>query len=387
MIKNVRLKVLLQDTVFVVLSEINKRKQHNPKVIMLYSNLGFRDNIKALYDYLIKEKYYEKYTIVCSTNDYKIFESEKYPNVKFISNVAGVKQYFSAGYVFYCFGKLPILPGKQQEVTQIWHGTPFKAADKGVLEGHSWKKHYYTHVVSPAHNFDKIMSHWFSMPVDSMIVDGYPRCDALFEPSPNYDFGKYKKLILWAPTFRKSKITGYSDVKNVSDNILPVVSNDKFIELNSYLKERGFKLVAKLHPLQDIDYSKLKELDHLVLLSHKQFTDRGMDLYRLMKQADALITDYSSIFFDYLLLDRPIGFTEDDMNDYGDDRGFEVDDVDAYRPGEKIKTMDDLKLFIDHIANNIDGFESDRQRVIKLSNDYTKGGYSKRLLDVLGIIK
>ena len=157
--------------------------------------------------------------------------------------------------------------------------------------------------------------------------------------------------------------------------------------MNSYLKERCVKLVAKLHPLQDIDYSKLKELDHLVLLSHKQFTDRGMDLYRLMKQADALITDYSSIFFDYLLLDRPIGFTEDDMNDYGDDRGFEVDDVDAYRPGEKIKTMDDLKLFINHIANNIDGFESDRQRVIKLSNDHTKGGYSKRLLDVLDIIK
>lgn len=53
------------------LNIINSIIPKNPKKIFIYSNLGFRDNVKAVYDYLIKNGYNEKYRIICSLNDYK----------------------------------------------------------------------------------------------------------------------------------------------------------------------------------------------------------------------------------------------------------------------------------------------------------------------------
>lgn len=387
MIKNVRVKVFLQNTVFSIFSAINKHITHNRNIIMLYSNSGLRDNIKALFDYMIQEKYNNKYTIICSVNDYKKYFTKNVNNVYFVSNIIGAIKYFFAGYVFYCFGKIPIVPGNQQEVIQMWHGSPFKMADKGMLEGHNWKLQYYTHVISAAQNFNKYWSFVFSIPEEKIIINGYPRCDLLFLPSPKYDFGKYDKLILWAPTFRRSHITGYSDVTDSSNNTIPIVRDNDFGLLNEYLKSLHVKLIVKLHPMQDINPDSMRNLDHLILLSNKEFVDKGMILYRLMKQADALITDYSSIFYDYLLLNRPIGFTEDDVKDYGNTRGYAVDDIDTYRPGERINTFEDLKCFIKHIVDNQDDYKVDRARVLKLSNDFTHGGFRKHLLDVLEIIK
>ena len=151
------------------------------------------------------------------------------------------------------------------------------------------------------------------------------------------------------------------------------------------LKVRNVKIVVKLHPMQDLNAYNLTELDHFILMSHDDFTRKKMDLYRLMVQSDALITDYSSIFYDYLLLDRPIGFTEDDFEDYGDTRGWAVDNPDSYRPGQRIKTKEDLLDFVDSLTRGEDSYASDRHRVLKLSNEYLDGGYCKRALECANI--
>lgn len=98
MIKNVKLKVFLQNTVFTLFSWLNQRKHHDSRKIMLYSNMGFRDNVKALYDYLIDAGYNQKYKIICSTNDYKMYNKDLPSNVIFVSNIRGVLLYFSAGF-------------------------------------------------------------------------------------------------------------------------------------------------------------------------------------------------------------------------------------------------------------------------------------------------
>lgn len=384
MIKNVALKVFLQNTVFSLFSCLNQKLKHNDRKIMLYSNMGFRDNIKALYDYIIEAGYNEKYTIICSTNDYMKYQKDIPKNLHFVSNVKGVMEYFSAGFVFYCFGKLPIFHGNDQKVIQMWHGSPYKSADEGMLKGHSIDKPYYSNVLSTSEHFAPIWSRLFSISEDKIIIGGFPRCDALFKKSPNYDFGKYNKIILWAPTFRKSDITGYSDTRE-NTNLVPVVSNDDFEEINARLKEIGVKLIVKLHPIQSLDCFESTMLDNFVLLSHHEFVNRKMDLYRFMKQSDALITDYSSIFFDYILLDKPMGFTEDDIDDYGDTRGFEVKDPSSYKPGFRIKTKEDLLQFAKNVADNVDIYKEDRKRVLSLSNDKINGNFSKGLLEMVGI--
>lgn len=385
MIKNVALKVFLQNTVFSLFSCLNQRLKHNDRKIMLYSNLGFRDNVKALYDYIIEAGYNEKYTIICSTNDYKSYQEDVPKNVKFVNNIKGILEYFSAGFVYYCFGKIPIIPGKKQEVIQMWHGSPFKQADQGMLQGHSFDRPYYTHVLSASQNFVPFWSWAFSIPQEKVIVNGHPRCDSLYKENPKYDFGEYDKLILWTPTFRTSKVTGYSDTKDSKDAIIPILKSTDFERVDKYLMERNMKLVVKLHPLQDLSKYELTELKNFILLSQPDFNAKMMDLYRFMKQADALITDYSSIFYDYLLLDRPIGFTEDDMEDYGSTRGYAVDDPNKYRPGMRIRTIEDLESFIESIAQGKDEYVGWRHEVLDMSNDQRDGHFSKHALESVGI--
>lgn len=382
MIKNVILKVFLQNTVFTLFSWLNQRKHHDSRKIMLYSNMGFRDNVKALYDYLIDAGYNQKYKIICSTNDYKMYNKDLPSNVIFVSNIRGVLLYFSAGFVYYCFGKIPIFHGKDQKVVQMWHGSAFKAPDEGMLKGHSFDKPYYTNVFSSSKHFAPIFSYCFSIPVQQVVICGQPRCDVLYKENPHYAFGEYRKLILWAPTFRKSSVTGYSD-STADDNLVPVLKKEDFAEINSKLRELGVKVVVKLHPLQDLDQYHTTDLDHFVLLSHQEFVRRKMDLYKFMAQSDALITDYSSIFIDYLLLDRPIAFTEDDMDDYT--RGFVFDNPKSYQPGFRIKTKEDFLAFAESLVNGDDDYKSERKRVMALANDYHDGKFCKRALECVGI--
>lgn len=351
---------------------------------MLYSNMGFRDNVKALYDYLIENNYNKSYKIICSVNDYENFAENNCPNVSFVSNLKGFIYYFRAGFVFYSFGKIPIEAGASQEVVQMWHGCPYKAPDEGMLKGHSWQKKYYTHVISSSAHFIPIWSYAFSIKEDKIVVTGLPRNDALFKIHPKIDFGDYRKLILWTPTFRRSKTLGYRNSSNVG-HIVPILKDTDLPKIEDYLRYKEVKIIVKLHPMQSLENYRLTDTDYFVMLSHSEFVKRGMDLYTFMPQCDAMITDYSNIFFDFLLLDRPIGFTEDDLEDYLDKRGFVVDDPQDYKPGMRIKTLDDLYRFIDAVADGSDDYKIDRDRVNGWANDYRDGQFSLRVLESVGI--
>ena len=85
MIGNLLLKNFLQTYVFGGFSFFNKRVRHDRKKIMLYSNMGFRDNVKSLYDHLVKNRYNEKYEIICACNDFDSFSNVCIPNVKFVN--------------------------------------------------------------------------------------------------------------------------------------------------------------------------------------------------------------------------------------------------------------------------------------------------------------
>ena len=232
MISNPKLKKIFQTYVFGVVSIINKRIRHDKRKIILYSNMGFRDNVKSLYDYLIEQKYNEQYEIICCCNDFKRWSFVNIPNVKFVSCVKGFFYYFFAGYVFYSFGKIPIVPGINQKTIQLWHGSPYKAADAGMLKGHSWKHQYYSFSVATSRTFAKIWSRYFSMPLDHVLIGGQPRSDILYKSWPEYDFGDYKKLVLWAPTFRYSSKMGYQDVEDAK--IVPILHSEDFIKINGY---------------------------------------------------------------------------------------------------------------------------------------------------------
>lgn len=383
-IKNLKLKFFIYNNIFPVLSWINKMCRHDDNKIFLYCNLSFRDNNRAIYDHLISNCYNDKYKIVVSTSDYKEYVATAPNNVKFVGPIKAVFTYFSSKYVFYCIGKLPIVPAKDQKVIHMEHGMPFKEASEGQQK-YSTKSQHYTYVMATGRAFVDVQCRWYAVGKDKIVIAGNPKCDPLYLPNPKYDFGEYKKIIMWTPTFRKSVSMNMQDT--VGDQpILPIVDNDKFTELNEYLKTLGVKIVVKLHPEQDLSKYNVVDMDHFILLSHNEFLKRGMDLYRFMKQCDGMITDYSSIFYDFLLLDRPIGYTEDDFEDYAGKRGFAMD-PEFYRPGMRIRSYEDVLKFVKDLVDEKDEYKSIRARVNEVVNEDMSGNFSAKVLKIMGIEK
>lgn len=386
MIKNALFKSFLMNTVFKVISLINKVIPKNEGIILLYSDMGFRDNIKSIYDYMIENGYNEKYKIIRSQKENIV---EALPdNVKVVHNIKGIIYYLKCGHIFYAFGKLPIYPAKKQKVVQMWHGSPFKGADVRQKKENkiNHKKSYYTNVLVTSQIFSKIYASLFSCKLEQISICGQPRTDMLFYP---YNFKELKicckKLVIWLPTFRKSEAVGYCDSK--IENILPVVKEKELELLDEALCKMGVVLYIKMHPLQDLREWKERKFDFnsIYIRSHSQFVKENLDLYRLLGCADALITDYSSVFYDYMLINRPIGFTEDDIEEYKKCRGFSVDNPEYFRTGPRLNTYEDIVEFIKSVADDRDEWKSIREKVNFEVNYYQDFNNRRRALSIGGV--
>lgn len=382
MIRNVFVKNLLMGSVFKTISGINRISRKEDKKILLYSDLGFRDNIKYLYDFLIKEKYNVKYQIVCAVKDFKELKSSAPKNVKFVSPIEGIYNYLTSNHIFYCFGKLPITPVGKQVVIQMWHGTSFKGFAENMTKTSSQTEKYYTYVYASSEYFKPIVMKKFNCSSGKIALCGHPRTDVFYSKNNQYNLGTYLKTIVWMPTFRTSKKLGQTDT--TQDSVLPTVKDKELNDLDEFLGKKNIQLLVKLHPRQDLAGIDTSRLQNLKLMSNEQFEQSGMDVYRLLEQSDALITDYSSVFYDYLLLNRPIGFTENDVAEYQKNRGFAVD-PEKFRPGQRIRSLKELELFIDNVANGKDDYENDREKINDISNKFQDGRNCFRSLELSNI--
>ena len=382
MIKNVALKNLLSNSIFRFFSAINIVLPKNDNMILLYSNIEYRDNIKTMCEYLIENGYQKKYKIILSAND----KPKNVPSgIEVVGNVSGILKYLRAGHVYYAFGKLPIYPTKKQCVIQMWHGTPFKGIDKG-METVSKRKSYLTYAFVSSEFFINIGCKLFSCKKGNIAICGQPRTDVMFGQEKKYkEVATYRKFILWMPTFRKSSILGYDDIEN-QNSIVPIFDREGLCRLNGTLKEKNIGLVIKLHPSQDLSKYKKLSLSHIYLLSHDEFKRKGFDLYKLIGQADSLITDYSSVFYDFLMMDRPIAFTLDDVDEYGSSRGFFVDNPEEFFDAwHRIYNEKDFYQYVNDIAEDKDVYRKQRNKMNRLVNKYTDHQNRKRALEISNI--
>ena len=114
--------------------------------------------------------------------------------------------------------------------------------------------------------------------------------------------------------------------------------------------------------------------------------ENDIQINQLLGYADALISDYSSVAVDYLVLDRPVAFTLDDMETYGNERGFFWDDVKQWLPGEDIYTFEDFVSFIEDVMADRDNGKKKRDSISRLMQKYRDDKNSERVLKALNII-
>lgn len=371
------------------LTYLNRLLPKNPKRVVFYSNMGFRDNVKAVYDAFIRCPESKDYEIICALNDHALWESRPHPaNVRFTDNKGGLLPFLTSRTFFYSFGKYPVKPSPGQMVVNVWHGSPLKKIGRYEKEE---DQDFFTYVLAASDFFVPIMAKAFGCPKEKVAVCGHPRNDAMFTPGdPLGQLGiekNFTKLILWLPTFRQSSFLGDQDTAAHGGTGLPVLeSQEDLAVVNELLERENALLLAKIHPAQDLSLLDLRGASRIKILTNDDMQKAGCDLYALLGVSDGLITDYSSVYFDYLLLNRPIGFTVGDIEEYRKTRGFVVDDPYPLMPGPFIRTPEEFADFLRAFLSGEDNYRAERERVGKLVNRYPGGQDALRCLRIAGLI-
>ncbi len=372
-----------------IITVANKILSKKSNEIVFYGRSKFESNHHALIQYMIRNGYNEKYKIylvVSNENDLKHYNN--------INNVYPVPGMFSGAWhtltaktVFHCYGmgKMRCKVPDKQTVFDIWHGTALKSLGK---YDESYCKSS-TYILAASDFAKEYFKECFGYKENQFYIGGYPRCDLLFEDIDVLSkFGivknSYSKIVLYMPTFRKAAQFGYDD----SDREFPLFTKDLLVGFNKYLDLKKIMFIIKPHPAQDnIPLLNELSLSNIKVIKNNELLNKKILLYSLVSGADILLTDYSSIYFDFLLTQKPIGFVIDDINEYSGHRGFVVDNPLDYMPGEKIQNVEELKSFIDGILVGKDDWKEERKRINDLVNADQSGGFCKKILDFVGIVK
>ena len=144
-------------------------------------------------------------------------------------------------------------------------------------------------------------------------------------------------------------------------------------------------LVIKLHPFQDKEAVHCDGLSNIVLLDNDILAKQDIQINQLLSMADVLISDYSSTAVDYVLLNKPMGFIVDDMEDYAHSRGFIFDDILEWLPGKCIFDRDDFENFIEQIICNEDGERDKRQKLCAVLHKNSDAKSCQRIVEQLDI--
>lgn len=340
--------------------------------IVIYSNWGFRDNIRTLYQYLVDNGYQDKYEIICASNNF--YHLKRGNRVKFISIYRGLYYFLTSKYFFYSFGKYPIKPSNNQMVVNLWHGMPLKKI--GNLENgmENIDYNFFTKVVSSSDLFTPIMKAAFNANDEQMLLVGNIRNDELFEEEKD-------KNIIWMPTYRNSN--NYHDSQ---DAIIFSLDDNEFRIINKLLLEYEYHLYIKLHPLEESHFKFKNNYLNIHMLSEDAISQHYGTLYKFLGTTSALITDYSSVFLDYYLLNRPVAFTINDYEEYKKNRGFVFDDVKSLMAGPTVSNFDDLLEFLNSVMKSEDEFYFERNEINSKVNSIQRD-FTKTLLENVGIEK
>ncbi|MFL1676573.1 CDP-glycerol glycerophosphotransferase family protein [Paenibacillus dendritiformis] len=287
---------------------------------------------------------------------------------------------------------------------ELWHGFPIKGMfrmdrnrnpeNTGPFE--NWK---YAHgIASYSPLFTTLLNACFPTTIDQYYITGMPRNDHLYHSNglkklkkllPEMNSTSYK--LCYMPTFRMRKTYSSEDLcEGVRPwNQLFNFNDYDAEELSSYLEKKNITLFLKIHPAEEKQYTEIvKDMlgTRVFLITNEMLTEHNIDMYETLNAFDALITDYSSVFFDYLLLDRPIIFTPTDFEEYNKKRGLLLEPYSFWTPGDHVVTQKDFFKAVEDSFKNPDKHSQQRKVIRDLVHTYQDGNSSRRVWEMINQI-
>jgi len=284
---------------------------------------------------------------------------------------------------------------KQNSINlDLWHGFPLKTMN--LMDNNTSKIKLFTHIdhiISLSSTYSTALNACIGIDGGKYSVTGYPRNDYLYNTKGREILEKIidvnlenKKVVLYMPTYRKTQSTRDSDGDKNYSNFFGF-DHFNIEDFNDFLEANDIVFILKLHPNEEEIFKGMYNYMHenLYLLLGETLNKLNVDLYKIVNAADMLITDYSSIYFDYLLLDRPIIFTPVDISSYKEKRGFLFEPYDFWAPGDVCVNYDELTSGI--LQNLTDDKYSKRRAVIKrLIHKYDDNQSTNRVNELIKTI-
>ena len=320
-VKNILLyfPMLIMNAVYLVSFLIPKKKG-----LWLFSSWfgeKYLDNPKYIYQELLKNSYgVQPYWIVKDKALLRRLETLDYPVLN-AKSLKGVWLQIRAEVVVFTHSVrsefVPCFIAPQTKRVQTWHGVPIKKigfdsqdpkqqdADKKIRFFLPFLREDYDLVTAVSAEDKKIYHSAFRTPVEKIRITGYPRNDEIFRGSKSNKKLKGDNLkIIYMPTLRG----GMNDEFNLLSN-----SHFDFVSIDEHLNAIGASLFIKLHPVQVFtqkDEEFIKSSRNIKALLNDD------DIYESLGNYDVLITDYSGIFFDFLISGKPIIMAPIDYDNY-----------------------------------------------------------------------
>lgn len=277
---------------------------------------------------------------------------------------------------------------------QLWHGYPLKTMghmlskydeDKYGYLDEFWRK--FDYILSYGLNYTTFMSACYGTLMEQYKVTGMPRNDLLFltDGKKNieeiFPIGRGKRVVMYMPTFRAVEEGGIT-VNGSDEGYLFYWKDFNIEQVEGFCKRNNIFFLFKLHPSDASKVSKLRiESESIGILTDDMLGDKCM--YEFLNAADVLVTDYSSVYFDYLLLNRPIIFTDNDLESYTENRGLILEPLDFWRPGPVVHTLDKFLKAVKTSLDGEDGYRQAREALLPFVHKYQDGGSTQRLFDLL----
>jgi len=357
----------------------------NDNLLVFGSTNGqaFAGNSKVLFEFL---SIHSNYYCVWITASETVFNNLRNQNYQVILNknlIQTIKVLKAAKYIFitHGFGDIFFIDfSTKTKLIHLGHGISFK---KG---GHDLKDTFmpFTEkmmnlklvesmnlLIDSSEETKRHKMTRFGLKSNKVAVTGYPRNDILAnhtrqlenEIKLSLNINSDIEVLLYAPTFRD-----YEYEFPLKQNFLK--------DLDEYLITDNKVLIYKPHPFaEDIDLSEYKNI-----ISMK----RDVDINDLLIIADVLITDYSSVFYDYLLTLRPILFFADDLDKYSEFRDFYYD-YKSFVPGPFVSNVEELIKKIKTIDEWNPRYETRRKLIRDKFNKYSDGRATERIIELLNL--
>lgn len=254
----------------------------------------------------------------------------------------------------------------------LWHGVPIKKIGNYITPNSaSWRDKYKvsgmwndSYILATSEYVGKLLTYAMGTREDHCLIASYPRNKELYKCLKEYDVQKCF-CVFYLPTYR------------YGNDINPLLKID-LEKWNQVFKENNIKLYIKPH------YASAAQWNVTSGLSNINILEASTDVYDLLPNTNLLITDYSSVYFDYMITGRPILFFPYDLYNYENvERGF-LFSYESNTPGKKVNNTAELLESILYIKNNYQNYlNCYEQQYSKILNKINKYNNEENYSDLL----